>query len=284
MARQNCFNPASCPCLLLPSDSCSDLRWRIVKVATWNVNSVVARLPLVVKWLEDERPDVLCLQEIKCTAERFPREAFAGLGYESAVFGQPTYNGVAIISRETCANVQRGFPDDEDHSTARLLAATVSGVRVVNVYVPNGQAVGTEKYQFKLDWLRRLREFFDDHCWDDENVLLCGDFNVAPEDRDVHDPKWWEGRILFSEPEKNALEGVKEWGFVDAYRLHVAAGGNFSWWDYRAAGFRRNAGLRIDHIWVSEPLADRCTAALIDKEPRGWERPSDHTPVVAEFK
>jgi exodeoxyribonuclease-3 len=256
-----------------------------VKIATWNVNSVLARLPLVEQWLKGARPDVLCLQETKCTDEKFPAEAFAALGYQSVAYGMPTYNGVAIIARRALTDVQRGFGDDDDETAqARLLAATVGGVRVVNIYVPNGQAVGTEKYKFKLKWLHRLREFFDEHYWTDDEVLVCGDFNVAPEDRDVHDPQLWHGRILFSGPEKKALAEVKDWGFVDAYRAHVAAAGNFSWWDYRSGSFRRNAGLRIDHIWVSPPLAERCTDAWIDKEPRGWERPSDHTPVVAQFK
>lgn len=255
-----------------------------MKIATWNVNSVTARLPLVLRWLDDARPDVLCLQETKCADERFPREEFAELGYRSESHGQPTYNGVAILSRAPAADVQRGFPGKEEASHARLIAATVEGVRVVNVYVPNGQSVGTDKYAFKLRWLERLREFFDDECWPDDEVLVCGDFNVAPEDRDVYDPAEWRGRILFSEPEKRALRHVMEWGFTDAFRLHHPEGGQYSWWDYRAGSFRRNQGLRIDHVWVSEPLARRCTGAWVDKAPRGWERPSDHTPVVAEFK
>ncbi len=254
-----------------------------MKIATWNVNSVLARLPLVERWLAHARPDVLCLQETKCTDEKFPAAAFAALGYQSISFGQPTYNGVAILSRQPATDIQRGFDASDDTAHARLLAATIAGVRVVNVYVPNGQAVGTEKYAFKLKWLGRLREFFDEHYWTDDDVLVCGDFNVAPEDRDAHDPQLWHGRILFSQPEKSALATVQEWGFVDAYRQHVAAAGNYSWWDYRAGGFARNQGMRIDHIWVSPALAERSTAALIDKEPRAWERPSDHTPVVAEF-
>ncbi len=255
-----------------------------MKLATWNVNSVLARLPAVLRWLGEARPDVLCLQEVKCTAERFPAEAFAELGYRSEVFGQPTYNGVAILSLAPCSDVQRGFPGDGPDAPARLLAASVGGVRVVNVYVPNGQAVGTDKYALKLAWLGRLREYFDEHCWADDEVLLCGDFNVAPEDRDVYDPELWRGKVLFSAPEREALEGVRGWGFADAFRLHVEEGGHYSWWDYRAGSFRRNAGLRIDHVWVSEPLAARCRRSWIDKTPRGWERPSDHTPVLAEFK
>lgn len=254
-----------------------------VKFATWNVNSVLARLPLVTKWLDEVRPDVLCLQETKCTDDKFPAAAFAELGYRSETYGQRTYNGVAILSRATCQEVQRGLPDDEEGAHARLLAASVNGVRVVNVYIPNGAFVGSDKYRFKLEWMSRLRAFFDAHCSTKAPLLLCGDFNVAPEERDVHDPKLWQGRVLFSKPERAALDHLKDWGFVDAFRLHTAEGGHFSWWDYRAGAFRRNAGLRIDHIWVSQPLAARCTAAWIDTEPRTWERPSDHTPVLAEF-
>ncbi|HEY0546230.1 MAG TPA: exodeoxyribonuclease III [Pyrinomonadaceae bacterium] len=255
-----------------------------MKIATWNVNSVLARLPLVLRWLEEAKPDVLCLQELKCTEERFPAEAFAELGYTSEAYGQPTYNGVAIISRAGCEDVRRGLHDDEEGAQARLIAATVRGIRIVNVYIPNGQAVGTDKYIFKLKWMLRLRKFFNAHYSISEKVLLCGDFNVAPEERDVYDPRLWEGKILFSKRERAALEEIKKWGFTDAFRLHTAEGGNFSWWDYRQGAFRRNAGLRIDHIWVSEPLAALCRKSWIDKEPRAWERPSDHTPVVAEFK
>jgi exodeoxyribonuclease III len=253
-----------------------------LKIATWNVNSITARLPLVLRWMESARPDVLCLQETKCIDERFPHEAFRELGYTAESFGQPTYNGVAIISRAEAREVRRGFSDSAD-AHARLIAATVSGVRVVNVYVPNGQAVGAEKYYFKLAWMKRLRAFFDSDYDRDQRVLLCGDFNVAPEELDVHNPALWRGRILFSDPERAALAGIKDWGFVDSFRLHNPEAKQFSWWDYRAGGFRRNLGLRIDHIWVSPPLAETCRAAWIDKEPRGWERPSDHTPVVAEF-
>jgi exodeoxyribonuclease III len=253
-----------------------------VIIATWNVNSVLARLPLVLRWLKAARPDVLCLQETKCTDERFPAAEFAEAGYRAAVHGQPTYNGVAVLARGEITDVRKGLPGDEAGSQARVIAATVGGIRLLNVYVPNGQAVGTEKYAFKLNWLNRLREYLDEEFWADE-VLICGDFNVAPEDRDVHDPVAWRGKILCSGPERAHIEHVRQWGFMDAFRLHVAAGGHYSWWDYRAGSFRMNAGLRIDHIWVSEPLAERCTRAWIDRDPRGWERPSDHTPVLVEF-
>lgn len=244
---------------------------------------MLARLPLVKQWLASVRPDVLCLQELKCSDERFPLDEFGELGYRAAVNGQPTYNGVAILARTEIEDVRRGLPDDDDTSHARLISATVGGVRVINVYVPNGQSVGTDKYAYKLEWLRRLRQYLDDEYWTDDEVLLCGDFNVAPEDRDVHDPAQWRGRILFSKPEREAINHVGEWGLTDAFRLHTRDGGHYSWWDYRAGSFPRNAGLRIDHVWVSEPLAARCSRSWIDKEPRGWERPSDHTPVLAEF-
>ena len=255
-----------------------------MKIATWNVNSVAARLPLVLKWLESARPDVLCMQEIKCVDARFPRDVFSEIGYHSEVFGQPTYNGVAVLSREECRDVARGFPGDDREAPARLLAVTVGGVRIVNVYVPNGGFVGSDKYSFKLDWMRRLRDYFDAACDHEAPVLLCGDFNVAPEEIDVHDPELWRGQVLFSDPERSALDRVRQWGFVDVFRLHNPEGKHFSWWDYRAGSFRRDAGLRIDHIWASEALAARSTAAAIDKGPRGWERPSDHAPVTAEFE
>ncbi|MEW6209581.1 MAG: exodeoxyribonuclease III [Acidobacteriota bacterium] len=255
-----------------------------MKLATWNVNSIAARLPLVLKWIAEEKPDALCLQEIKCIDEKFPREAFASIGYNVETFGQPTYNGVAILSLAQCEAVQRGFPDDAQNAQSRLIAATINGVRVINVYVPNGGEVSSDKYAFKLDWMKRLRGFLDSHHSKDEMVLICGDFNVAPEDIDVHDPELWRGQVLFSDPERAALEEISRWGLVDAFRLHNEEGKQFSWWDYRAAAFRRNAGLRIDHILVTAPLAARCTAARIDKEPRRWERPSDHAPVIAEFR
>jgi exodeoxyribonuclease-3 len=255
-----------------------------VKIATWNVNSITARLPLVLKWLEAVRPEALCLQETKCTDDKFPAAAFEELGYRSEAFGQRTYNGVAILSRSAIERVERGFPDDDESAQARLLSATVEGVRIVNVYVPNGQFVGSDKYRFKLEWMGRLRALFDEQYKRSEAVLLCGDFNVAPDERDVHDPALWQGRILFSKRERAALEHIKGWGFEDAFRLHTEEGGHFSWWDYRQGSFRRNAGLRIDHIWVSQPLAARSTATWIDTEPRTWERPSDHTPVVTEIE
>jgi exodeoxyribonuclease-3 len=254
-----------------------------VKIATWNVNSVIARLPVVLKWLDEAKPDVLCIQETKCVDDKFPAQAFADAGYQSQTYGQPTYNGVAILARAPLEAAQRGLHDDEEGAQARLIAATIEGIRVVNVYIPNGQAVGTDKYIFKLKWMLRLRKYFNQNFSINDQVLLCGDFNVAPEERDVHDPHQWDGRILFSKRERAALAEIQKWGLVDAFRLHTDGGGHFSWWDYRQGAFRRNLGLRIDHVWVSQPLAARCTGSWIDTEPRTWERPSDHTPVVAEF-
>jgi exodeoxyribonuclease-3 len=258
-----------------------------VQIATWNVNSVIARLPLVVRWLESARPDVVCLQETKCTDEKFPHSTFAELGYHTAHWGAPAYNGVAILSCTPLEDVQRGFGLDggsELDVQPRLITGIVADAHIVNVYIPNGQAVGSEKYAYKLRWLEQLHRFFDENFGRDDQIALCGDFNVAPEDRDVHDPILWRGKILCSEPERAGVDELKEWGLIDSFRLHTAEAGHFSWWDYRGGDYRRNAGLRIDHIWVSEPLADRSTRTWIDKEPRAWERPSDHTPVVAEFR
>jgi exodeoxyribonuclease III len=254
-----------------------------MKIATWNVNSILARLPNVLRWIDEARPDVLCMQEIKCLDENFPAAEFSARGYRSLTFGQQTYNGVAILARSDFIQSRRGYTDDVEGAQARLLAANIDGVRVVNVYVPNGQMVGSEKYQFKLEWLKRLRSFFDTEYQTTEPVLLCGDFNVAPEERDVHDPRLWQGRILFSDAERAAIQHVREWGFTDAFRLHTEAGGHYSWWDYRAGAFRRNLGLRIDHIWISRPLVERNVSTIIDVSPRTWVRPSDHAPVVAEF-
>lgn len=254
-----------------------------MKIATWNVNSINIRLAQALEWLKGNRPDVLCLQEIKCVDEKFPAAPFQELGYQVTIFGQPTYNGVAILSLAAAEDVQRGFPGDDPAAQRRLLAATINGVRVINVYVPNGSEVGSEKYQFKLAWLEQLRRFFDAHCDPTTPLVICGDFNIAPEDRDVHDPALWAGKILCSDAERAALQHVTEWGLVDVFRQHHSDAGLFSWWDYRGGAFPRNHGLRIDHLWATAPLAESCTASWIDKIPRALEKPSDHAPVVAEF-
>ncbi len=255
-----------------------------MKIATWNVNSILARLPHATRWIKAVQPDVLCMQETKCTDDKFPVEAFSQMGYCTTIFGQQSYNGVAILTRNDCADVQRGNYEDQEGAHARLLAATVNGIRIVNVYIPNGQSVGSEKFEFKLDWMKRLRAFFDHNFQRDTPVVLCGDFNVAPEDRDIHNPQLWQERIMCSQAERTALDEIKRWGFTDTFRQHHEEGGHFSWWDYRAGAFRRNMGLRIDHIWVTRPLLAGSKNTWIDVEPRTWERPSDHAPVIAEFE
>ena len=252
-------------------------------IATWNVNSILARMASVTRWLDLVKPDVLCMQETKCTDDKFPTLIFQERGYQCQLFGQQSYNGVAILTRDVCETGRRGYPEDDETAQSRLITTDTGGINVVTVYVPNGQMVGSDKYAFKLNWMKRLREFFDANYDPKTPVLLCGDFNVAPEERDVHDIRLWQGRILFSEQERAALQHIKDWGFTDAFRLHTEAGGNYSWWDYRAGAFRRNMGLRIDHIWISDPLVARNTRTWIDMEPRTWEKPSDHAPVIAEF-
>jgi len=254
-----------------------------MKIATWNVNSIAIRLEQVKKWLETHDIDVLCLQETKCVDEKFPEQEFTDLGYASAFMGEKSYNGVAIVSRHDLDAIQYNFEDDKDNAPKRLIAATVKGVRIVNTYIPNGTELGSEKFAFKLDWLQRLRRMFDKDCKTSEKVLLCGDFNVAPEELDVWSVKNWEGKLHFSKPERAAIHHVKQWGFVDAYRELNGDQQEFSWFDYRTNAFATNRGLRIDHIWVSPKLAEGCSRCWIDHEPRGWERPSDHCPVVAEF-
>lgn len=254
-----------------------------MKIATWNVNSIRLRLDQVLEWLNVTGTDVLCVQETKVDDENFPVQPIVDAGFHVAFFGQKSYNGVAIISRYEIADVQRGFPEDDDESPKRLIAATINGVRIVNTYIPNGTELWTDKFTFKLDWLQRLRRMFDEECDLNSNVLLCGDFNVAPEELDVWSVPQWTGKLHFSKPERAAIDHVKKWGFVDVFRKLNGDLQEFSWWNYREGAWQRNQGLRIDHIWVSPPLAEKCTGCWIDKSPRGQEKPSDHTPVVADF-
>jgi len=253
-----------------------------VKIATWNVNSLRVRLPHVVDWLRQQKPDVLALQETKTKDEDFPVAAFSELGYQVSFSGQPTYNGVALISRLPIENVATDI-DGFDDPQRRVLAATIAGVRIYNLYVPNGQSVDSDKYQYKLSWLQALQAQVASDLTRYPNAVLLGDFNIAPEDRDVHDPVAWEGKVLCSDAEREALGRLLELGLVDVFRSFDQEEQSFSWWDYRAAAFRRNMGLRIDLILASEPLSERCTSCRIDAEPRRLERPSDHTPVFAEF-
>ena len=253
-----------------------------MKIATWNVNSLNVRLPHVLEWLATYEPDVLALQEIKQVTEAFPEDAFTEVGYRSTASGQKTYNGVATICREEPLDPVTDFPGFEDPQR-RILATTINGIRVVDLYVPNGQTVGSEKYAYKLSWLEALRDFLKSELENHSNLVVLGDFNIAPEDRDVYDPEKWGDSVLCSPPERRALGELLKLGLHDVFRQFDQAEKSFSWWDYRAAGFRRNAGLRIDLILASLGMAEACQASYIDKEPRTWERPSDHTPVVAEF-
>jgi exodeoxyribonuclease-3 len=254
-----------------------------LKIATWNVNSLRVRLPQVLEWLRRTQADVLCLQETKVTDDDFPLAACRAAGYHVAYAGQKTYNGVATLSRAPMEAVASAFPDYGDVQK-RLLAVTIDDLRVLNVYVPNGQEVGSDKYAYKLDWLRALRRLIAVELKTHPKLALLGDFNIAPEPGDVHDPQAWEGRVLFSEPERTAFRALIGTGLVDVFRNFEQPEKSFSWWDYRAAAFRRNNGLRIDHILASAALGGRCRACTIDVEPRRHEQPSDHAPVLAEFQ
>jgi exodeoxyribonuclease III len=251
-------------------------------VATWNVNSLRVRLAQLTLWVGSSPVDVLALQEIKLQDEEFPRVELEALGFQAAWSGQKTYNGVAILARSAITDVVRGIPDFDDPQR-RVLAATVGGVRVVNVYVPNGQAVGSEKYAYKLKWFEALHAYVEKELARNAYLVVLGDYNVAPEDRDVHDPAAWEGQIHVSPSEREALARLGSLGLADTFRQFDQPENSFSWWDYRAGAFRRNHGLRIDLIFASQSLARHCTACHIEREPRSWERPSDHAPVVARF-
>jgi len=254
-----------------------------MKIATWNVNSMNVRLPHVLEWLQNHEPDVLVLQEIKQLTDKFPSAALQEIGYHSIASGQKTYNGVAVVSKHPAGDPVTDFPGFEDPQR-RILATTIDDVRVVDLYVPNGSEVGSEKYAYKLGWLSALRGFLEAELAQHENLVVLGDFNIAPADADVYDPEKWGDAILCSPLEREALEKLIELGLTDVFRKFDQAEDTFSWWDYRAAGFRRNAGLRIDLILTSDSMTSRCIASYVDREPRAWERPSDHAPVVAEFE
>lgn len=253
-----------------------------MKIATWNVNSLKVRLPQVLEWLEIHEPDVLVLQEIKQQTDAFPTDDITSAGYQSIASGQKTYNGVAVIAREQPADPVTDFPGFDDPQR-RILASTINGVRVVNLYVPNGSEVGSEKYAYKLSWLDALHGFLKAELEQHDNLVVLGDFNIAPADEDVYDAEKWGDAILCSPKERAALQKVMQLDLRDVFRQFRQPEKTFSWWDYRAAGFQRNAGLRIDLILATAALSENCTASYVDKEPRGWDRPSDHTPVVAEF-
>jgi len=253
-----------------------------MKLATWNVNSLKVRLPQVVDWTGKHRPDVLCLQETKLQNDQFPAVEIRAAGYEPLANGQKTYNGVCIVSLGPPSETITEIPGLEDPQK-RVLAATIGGIRIINAYVPNGESVESDKYQYKLKWLAAISGWLKAELAQHPRLAVLGDFNVAPEDRDVYDPKAWEGQVLFSAPERDALKSLLAVGFKDAFRLFEQPERSFTWWDYRMNAFRRKMGLRIDHILLSEALAKVCTACTIDIEPRKNERPSDHAPVVAEL-
>ena len=276
-----------------------------VRIAAWNVNSLKVRLPQVLRWLQDQEKkqqpiDALCLQELKLTDDKYPHKELEDAGYLSLAAGQKTYNGVAIILRKAALapiasdletaflKPVRNIPNNVDEQQ-RILAATVcfagtQPMRLVSAYFPNGQSPDSEKFTYKLGWLTSLQTWLSEELQQNQRLALLGDFNIAPADEDVHDPKAWEGQNLVSPPEREAFQGLIKLGLNDSFRMFEQAPKVFSWWDYRMMGFRRNAGMRIDHILLSEALKEKCSASMVDKEPRAWEQPSDHAPVIAVIK
>jgi exodeoxyribonuclease-3 len=254
-----------------------------MKIASWNVNSLRVRLPQVLDWLVSNPVDILCLQETKLVDQEFPVAAIEEAGYQAVYAGQKTYNGVATLSKQAAAEVVTELPEMDDPQR-RVLGTTIGTLRVLNVYIPNGQSVGSEKYLYKMGWLHRLQDYVEQQLRRYPQFLLLGDFNIAPEDVDVHDPELWAGKVLCSDPERQAFHGLINMGLHDSFRKFPQPEKTFSWWDYRAAAFRRNLGLRIDHILCSTALYERCVISTIDQGPRKWERPSDHAPAVAEFR
>ncbi|MCH8620648.1 exodeoxyribonuclease III [Undibacterium sp. TS12] len=251
-----------------------------MKLVTWNVNSLKVRLPQVLQWLETNPVDVLCIQETKLTDDKFPQAEIEAAGYQVAFTGQKTYNGVAILSKHTMTDIQKNNPQFEDEQQ-RIIAATIQGMRIICAYVPNGQALDSDKFQYKLKWFAALESWVREEMARHRKLAVLGDYNIAPEDRDVHDPAAWEGMNLVSPAERTALKNLMALGLTDSFRQFEQAEKSFSWWDYRALGFRLNKGVRIDHILLSAELAQACTSCIIDRIPRKWEQPSDHAPVVA---
>ncbi len=254
-----------------------------MKIVTWNVNSLRVRLQHVLNWSAEHQPDVICLQETKSVDEKFPVSKLQEAGFNCSFSGQKTYNGVAILVRGEIDDVVVGLPGYDDPQK-RVLSITTNGIRVINIYVPNGSSVGSDKYAYKLTWFEHLLRFVENESSQHENLVVTGDFNIAPADEDVHDPEEWRDKILCSKPERANFQELIRLGLFDIFRHFEQPAKSYSWWDYRAASFRRNRGLRIDHILVSDALRRLCTSCFIDVDPRRWERPSDHTPVVAEFK
>lgn len=255
-----------------------------MRIASWNVNSLRARLDHTAEWLKTNQPDVLCVQETKVVDDDFPADTFARLGYEAAYIGEKTYNGVALLSRHTIKDISYGLGSAQAKEPARFVAGTVCGVRVMSAYVPNGKTLESPSYAEKLAWLGRLRLTLDETARPEQPLVLCGDFNIARDDRDVFDPELMRDKIHFSAPEHAALNNLLEFGLLDAYRERHQEGGKFSWWDYRMGAFPRNRGLRIDYVFATRPIIDAMKSVEIDVTPRHWDKPSDHTPVVIDFE
>ena len=254
-----------------------------MRIATWNVNSLRVRLPHLLPWLEAVQPDIVALQETKVVDEEFPTLDLEQAGYHSVYSGQKSYNGVAILARAPAKEVAVELPEDQSEQR-RFIAASYGDLRVVNVYIPNGASVDSDKYIYKLDWLVKLADYLTDQLRTYPRLLLVGDFNIAPENRDVHDPEAWFGKVLCTDSERSLFQRLLDLGLTDGYRLFETAGGNWSWWDYRMNAWKRDIGLRIDHILISNALKDKAQRCWIDNEPRGWERPSDHAPVIIDLK
>ena len=253
-----------------------------MKIASWNVNGVRARLEHVTSWIEANQPDVLALQETKVMDDMFPFEAFEKIGYQAKIYGQKSYNGVALLAKSEPENVVEGIDGYKDEQT-RVISATYGDIRVVNVYIPNGQTVGSDKFNYKMKWLKNLLKLLEQQLKTNNKIVVLGDFNIAPDDTDVHDPELWKDKVLCSDDERKWLSKIMGLGFIDSFRLFEQEEGLFSWWDYRAAAYRRKMGLRIDLILISEALKKSCVDGYIDETPRGQEKPSDHTPVLIEL-
>lgn len=254
-----------------------------MRIVSWNVNSINARYDRFLNWMEQHEPDIVCLQELKTVGDAFPRNELAEMGYYSEILGQKTYNGVALIAREPIEDVQRNMDDGVDDPQARLIAGRVHGIHVVCVYVPNGHRIDSDKWPYKLEWYARLRRWFERHGDPSEPTVLCGDFNIAPEDIDVHDPARWGDGVLCAPQGRAALQAVVDWGFRDTFRQVNAEPEQYTWWDYRNLGFQKNHGLRIDMVYATEPLAATVEDAVIDLDERRGERPSDHAPIWTDF-
>ena len=254
-----------------------------MKIATWNVNSLNTRLEHLLKWLDAAQPDVVALQELKCVEDKFPFLEIEAAGYKAEMVGQKTYNGVALLAKKPIDVTQRRLPGEEEDEQARYIEGVVDGVRIGCIYLPNGNPAPGEKYDYKIRWMRRLYAHARDLLKTEEAFVLCGDYNVIPEPEDVHEPKKWAGDALFLPESRNAFRHIVNLGLTDAYRAFNAGGGQYSWWDYRAGSWDRDEGCRIDHLLLSPQAADRLVASGIDKTPRGWQKPSDHTPVWCEL-